>query len=156
MTSDEIREAMLGFDKVSSDNVEIAVRALESGGAVAQIVAAKPITSGSYLGFMGSSGVRVAWLHVGHLDVIDELAPDGAFPSGVYPGISRVAFAGYSEAAASSAREGRRVAVSGVLQRFALLRVRVKRGRGAAVCRSSVVGDLSGWHRPQSLIGGGR
>lgn len=102
MTSDEIREAMLGFDKASSDNVEIAVRALESGGAVAQIVAAKPIRSGSYLGFMGSSGVRVAWLHVGHLDVIDELAPDGAFPSGVYPGISRVAFPGYSEAASSS------------------------------------------------------
>lgn len=51
---------------------------------------------------MGSAGVRVAWLHVGHIDVIDELAPDGAFPSGVYPGISRVAFSGYSEAAAAS------------------------------------------------------
>jgi hypothetical protein len=91
--------------------VEIAVRALESGGAVARIVEAKPIKSGSYLGLVGSDGVRdvltdhgvrVAWLHVGHLDVINELAPDSAFPSGVYPGISRVAFPGYSEAASSS------------------------------------------------------
>jgi hypothetical protein len=102
MTSDDIREAMLGFEKTSMHNVEIAVRALESGGAVGQIVGAKPIRSGGYLGFMGAAGVRVAWLHVGHIDVVDELAPDSAFPSGAYPGISRVAFPGYSEAASSS------------------------------------------------------
>lgn len=106
MTSDEIREAMLGFDKTSAGNVEIAIGALKSGGAIGKIVEAKPIKSGSYLGFLGASGVRVAWLHVGHLDVIDALAPDGAFRSGVYDGLSRVAFPGYSEAAAPTQNKG--------------------------------------------------
>jgi len=102
MTSDEIREAMRSFGKTSAENVERAVRALEVGGAVAHIVEARPIKSGSYLGFVGSTGKRVAWLHGGHLDVVDVYAPDGAFPSGVYAGISRVAFPGYTEDASST------------------------------------------------------
>ena len=101
MTPDEIRSAMRIFDKTSADNIERAVRALEDGGAAARITAARPIKSGSYLGFVGDSGTRVAWLHVGHIDVIDEYAPSNAFPSGVYAGISRVAFPGYSEDSSS-------------------------------------------------------
>lgn len=104
MTSDQIRAAMREYDGRSPENIERAVTALESGGAVGQIVEAKPIQSGAYLGFVGGAGKRVAWLHVGHIDIADEFAPDGAFPSGAYPSISRVAFPGYTENAAASGR----------------------------------------------------
>ena len=97
LTLDEIRAAMRDFGKASADNIERAIRALEDGGAAADIVGARPIKTGSYLGFVGTGGTRIAWLHVGHLDLIDAYAPDNAFPSGIYAGISRVAFPGYSE-----------------------------------------------------------
>lgn len=97
MTHDEIRSAMRGFGKTAPEDIERSIRALVDGGAAAHITAARPITSGSYLGLMGDQGVRIAWLHVGHIDILDEYAPDYAFPSGAYAGISRVAFPGYAE-----------------------------------------------------------
>lgn len=96
MNDIELRSEMLQF-KTSPENIERVVIALVAGGAAPHITAAKPIKSEGYLGFKGDEGRRIAWLHVGHIDIDERFAPDNSFPSGNYPGDVRVAFPGYAE-----------------------------------------------------------
>jgi hypothetical protein len=94
----ELRSEILrNFPRIAAPNVERALAALVDGGAAPRIVAVAPIRSGSYLGMLDGDGKRIAWLHVGHIDIAEAYAPDYAFLSGYHAGASRVPFPGYSE-----------------------------------------------------------
>ena len=88
---------MRGFGKVSEANISRAVDGLVASGAAADIVEAKPIQSEGYLGFVDSSGRRIAWLHVGHIDVHRDYCTPNSFAVEAYDFVRRVAFPGYNE-----------------------------------------------------------
>ena len=97
MAPDELRSAMRAFGKVSEANIGRAVDVLVASGAAADIVEPRPIQSEAYLGFVDSSGRRIAWLHVGHMDVHHDYDTPTSFVVDAYDFVRRVAFPGYSE-----------------------------------------------------------
>jgi hypothetical protein len=88
---------MRAFGKVSEANLERALDALVSSGAASDIVERRPIQSEGYLGFVDASGRRIAWLHVGYIDVHEDYQTPGSFAVDAYSFVRRVAFPGYSE-----------------------------------------------------------
>jgi hypothetical protein len=97
MAPDDLRSAMRAFGKVSEANIARAVDALVDSGAAADIVEPRPIQSEGYLGFVDASGRRIAWLHVGHIDVHKDYETPNSFAAAAYGFVRRVAFPGYSE-----------------------------------------------------------
>jgi len=95
---------MRAFGKVSEANVDCAIDALIASGASADIVEPRPIQSEGYLGFIDASGRRIAWLHVGHLDVHADYETPGSFPIDAYSFVRRVAFPGCSESKSAERR----------------------------------------------------
>ncbi len=88
---------MRAFGKVSEANIDRAVDVLIASGAAADILESRPIQSEAYLGFVDSSGRRIAWLHVGHIDVHHDYDTPTSFTVDAYDFVRRVAFPGYGE-----------------------------------------------------------
>lgn len=88
---------MRAFGKVSEANIDRAIEALITSGGAADIVDPRPIRSEGDLGFIDASGRRIAWLHVGHIDVHADYETPSSFTVNAYSFVRRVAFPGYSE-----------------------------------------------------------
>lgn len=97
VTPDDLRSAMRAFGKASETNIERALDALVASGAASDITESRPIQSEAYLGFVDASGRRIAWLHVGHIDIHADYQTPGSFAVEAYSFVRRVAFPGYSD-----------------------------------------------------------
>lgn len=91
---------------LAEDDVERALEALRTGGALARVTSAHvPPATRPYVGLRDADGLTLAYVHKNFVDIRSEFAPDNAVEVEHYSGIHRVAFPGFRDVGGREATE---------------------------------------------------
>lgn len=97
MKADDISAELIAHGLTAADAERVIV-ALRDGGALARIDSAHvPPETEPYVALRDASGLTLAYVHKGFVDLRSEVAPSSAFEVEYYEGIHRVAFPGYRD-----------------------------------------------------------